>query len=213
MDIEFGIKFFSALFAIMNPFVVLPIFLSMTSGMPIAKQKKTAIQTVFYSAIMCLIISLAGQQIIGFFGITIDQFRTAGGIILFGIALSMLNGNDNKSHEGSENEKKEMSESNSISFYPMAFPMIVGPGTIATLIIFSHQATGVTHDIAYGLAVLAVIVLMFLVLFFSSSIGKLLSSQMRVIITRLMGMILAAISVEMITDGLLVILPGLGVAH
>lgn len=210
MDIEFGLKSFSALFAIMNPFLTLPIFLSMTVNESVAKQRSIAVQTVLYCAIMCAVIALGGQQIINFFGINIDQFRIAGGVILFGIALSMLNGKGAPSHEGTDHEKEDMTSGDNISFYPMAFPMIVGPGTIATLIIYAHQTNTFSQKVAFGVAGASILLIMFTVLFFASSIGKVLSSNMRIIITRLMGMILAAISVEMIADGLLVILPGLG---
>lgn len=203
-------KTFGAFFAIMNPFVNLPLFLALTAGFTIAQQRTLAVKITVFSAIMCAIILLAGQKIIGFFGITVDQFRIAGGVVLAHIAWSMLNGNPITSHHGTGAEKQHMEDLSGLAFYPITFPMIVGPGTIATLIIYTGKANGVEALLSIGSVVGAVLALLFVVLFFASYFGKVLSDTMRVIMTRLMGMILLAISVEMIVDGVKVVLPGLG---
>lgn len=212
MDFAFATKFLGALFAIMNPFINLPIFLAMTADKSVAEQRSMARVILLYTAVMCVIISLAGRYILGFFGITIDSFRVAGGLVLLGIALSMLNGQPITSHERGEQEKRaedSASPDNSIAFYPMTFPMIVGPGTIATLIVYASQSHQVEHYISFGVVLLAVLLALFVVLFFAATIGKLLSSKIRVVMTRLMGMILAAIAVEMVFDGAKAMLPGL----
>ncbi len=209
MDIAFATKFFGALFAIMNPFVNLPIFLSLTNGKPVAEQRSAAVRVAVYATIMCGVISFAGAKIIGFFGVTIDAFRVAGGLVLLGIAFSMLHGKEITSHERGEKEKEADEEQDSIAFYPMTFPMIVGPGTIAALIIYSAQADGLSRYVAFSAVLAAVLIALFTVLFFAAAIGKLLSAKMRVVMTRLMGMILAAIAVEMMFDGAKVLAPGL----
>jgi len=205
------VKAFGAFFAIMNPFVTLPIFLSLTSGFSVADQRVLAVRVTIYSAIMCALILLGGQQIIAFFGITIDQFRVAGGAVLASIAWSMLNGAPVASHQGSQVEqaKTQVSELAGMAFFPLTFPMIVGPGTIATLIIYAGHAKGMSGLLGVGAVVAAILVLLFLVLFFASAFGKVMSETARVITTRLMGMILLAIAVEMIVAGLTVLLPGL----
>lgn len=215
MDMAFAAKFLGALFAIMNPLVNLPIFLALTEGNAVAEQRKTATIITLYTAVMCAVIAVAGSAIIGFFGVTVDSFRVAGGLVLLGIALSMLNGKPITAHERAQHEKNAEDTANDassddIAFYPMTFPMIVGPGTIATLIIYSTQARGFPEYIAFGAVLAAILVALFLVLFFAATIGKLLSARMRVVMTRLMGMILAAIAVEMVFNGAKVMLPGLG---
>jgi multiple antibiotic resistance protein len=209
MDKSELIKAFGAFFAIMNPFVNLPIFLALTTGYAIARQRTLAVKIVFFSAIMCSIILVAGQMIIGFFGITVDQFRVAGGIVLVHIAWSMLNGEGVSSHQGSKDEQSNLSDLSALAFYPITFPMIVGPGTIATLIIYSGHARTLPDLIEIGGIVAIILAMLFVVLFFASSFGKVLSDTMRVIMTRLMGMILLAIAVAMVVDGLKVVLPGL----
>ena len=203
------IKAFGALFAIMNPFVNLPIFLALTAGFTVAQQRTLALKVTLFSAVMCGVILIAGQQIIGFFGITIDQFRIAGGIVLSHIAWSMLNGNDITSHHGTDKEQDHMQDLSSLAFYPVTFPIIVGPGTIATLIIYAGHTTSLSGMFGLGGVVGAILALLFVVLFFASFFGKILSDTMRVIMTRLMGMILLAIAVEMIVAGVVAVFPGL----
>lgn len=209
MDTAFLIKTFGAFFAIMNPFVNLPIFLSLTEGLSAAQQRRTALYVMAFSGAMCAVLAIAGQGILGFFGISVDDFRVAGGLVLLMIGLGMLNGSGNSSHERTAAERTEQPNLEQIAFYPMTFPMIVGPGTITALIVFYGQVDGVDTSTAFWSALIATLGLLGVVLFFAAEIGAHLSKTMRVIMTRLMGMILAAIAVDMIATGLRTLLPGL----
>ncbi|MEM9394770.1 MAG: MarC family protein [Pseudomonadota bacterium] len=209
MDTAFLIKTFGAFFAIMNPFVNLPIFLSLTEGLSAAQQRRTALYVMAFSVAMCAVLAIAGQGILGFFGISVDDFRVAGGLVLLMIGLGMLNGSGNSSHERTAAERTEQPNLEQIAFYPMTFPMIVGPGTITALIVFYGQVDGVDTSTAFWSALIATLGLLGVVLFFAAEIGAHLSKTMRVIMTRLMGMILAAIAVDMIATGLRTLLPGL----
>ena len=202
-------KAFGAFFAIMNPFVNLPIFMALTTGFSVAQQRKLAIKIALFSAVMCAVILLAGQAIIHFFGITVDQFRIAGGVVLAHIAWSMLNGDSISSHHGSTEEQGQMEDLSELAFYPITFPMIVGPGTIATLIIYASHATGLAQTLEVAVLVAVVLLMLFVVLFFASAFSKVLTDTMRVITTRLMGMILLAIAVSMVTAGISALFPGL----
>ncbi|MCY0147405.1 MarC family protein [Hoeflea sp. G2-23] len=202
-------KAFGAFFAIMNPFVNLPMFLALTAGFTVAQQRILATKITIFSAIMCAVILLAGQQIIDFFGITVDQFRIAGGVVLAHIAWSMLNGNSIASHHGTEKEQDHMQELSGLAFYPITFPMIVGPGTIATLIIYTGHAKGIEDLIGVGGIVGVILAMLFVVFFFAAFFGKVLSDTMRVIMSRLMGMILLVIALEMIVVGTKAVFPGL----
>jgi multiple antibiotic resistance protein len=124
----------------------------------------------------------------------------------------MLNGSNISSHQGTPNEKDQMKELSALAFYPITFPMIVGPGTIATLIIYASHAKNLEGLLLLGVVVGTVLAMLSVVLFFASGFGKVLSDTMRVITTRLMGMILLAISVSMIVAGVQVVLPGLASA-
>lgn len=209
MDHAELMKAFGAFFAIMNPFVNLPMFLALTAGFTVAQQRKLAANVAIFSAVMCALILFAGQQIIDFFGITVDQFRIAGGLVLAHIAWSMLNGNSIASHHGTDSEQEHIQDLSGLAFYPITFPMIVGPGTIATLIIYTGHAKGLEDLLAIGGVVGAILALLFIVFFFAAFFGKVLSDSMRVIMSRLMGMILLAIALEMILAGTKAVLPGL----
>ena len=207
------IKALGAFFAIMNPFVNLPLFLSLTQEQDAATQRRTAVRTTISSTVMCGVVLLLGATILRFFGIGVDDFRIAGGIVLLIISLSMLNGGGSSAHEGSTQEKAQHNVvadgGNDVAFYPMTFPILVGPGPIATIIVIQSQARGLGGHAAVAAALAAVLAALGIVLYFSASIGARLSMTMRTIMTRLMGMILASIAVQMIVVGIQHLFPGL----
>lgn len=209
MDTEFLVRLFGALFAIMNPFVNLPIFLSVCADRTPGEMRKVAVAVTGYSTVMCVLAAVGGQAILGFFGISVDDFRLAGGLVLLLIALGMLNGNDSTAHKGTSAEQAHHGDLENVAFYPLTFPIIVGPGTIATLVVFYAQIESTTQTVAFAVGLGSVLAILGGVLFFASAIGTLLSQTLRVIMTRLMGMILAAIAVDMMTTGLKALLPGL----
>lgn len=209
MDYALLVKAFGAFFAIMNPFMTLPIFLAMTSDFTVVEQRFLALKVALYAAIMCAVILLAGQAIIGFFGVSVSDFRIAGGLVLAHIAWSMLNGSPVASHHGSDSEQSHMAQLKGLAFHPITFPMIVGPGTIATIIVFTGQAQGLEMTLTIGIVIAVVLAMLLVVLYFAGSFGKVLSETMRVIMTRLMGMILLAIAVDMIIAGLATAFPKL----
>ena len=208
MDTALLAKALGGLFAIMNPFVALPIFLTLTGGYEVARQRKTAIRVAIDSLVLALVILVGGKAILGFFGVGVDDFRIAGGIVLMTIALGMLSGKGSSAHQGTRAEQghqaaaAEAQPQADVSFYPMAFPMMVGPGTITVIIVFAGSADGVGGYLAVVIALLVVVAILAGVLWFAPSIGHHMSQTLRVIMTRLMGMILAAIAVEMILTGL-----------
>lgn len=109
MDTALLIKAFAGLFAIMNPFVALPMFLTLTAGYDASRQRRTAVRVVLFSAVMTAVILVSGSAVLHFFGIDVDDFRVAGGIVLLMIALGMLNGGSSV-HSGSKDEQKHQSD-------------------------------------------------------------------------------------------------------
>ena len=105
MDLTLLVKALGAFFAIMNPFVNLPLFLSLTAGQEPAQQRRTAWRTTLFSALMCAVVAVSGSALLRFFGISLDDFRVAGGLVLLTIALGMLSGRGASAHEGSKTEK------------------------------------------------------------------------------------------------------------
>lgn len=210
MDTALLVKALGGFFAIMNPFVALPVFLALTSGYDQKRQRRTGVRVVRYSLIMAGVLMVGGPAILGFFGVQVNHFRVAGGIVLMTIALGMLHGSS-AAHSGSkeENAQQTRDADADVSFYPLTFPMILGPGTITAIIVFTGQAQGFAGYAAVVAALLIVLALLFVVLWFAPVIGHRMSQTLRVIMTRLMGMILAAIAVEMVIVGLQALIPAL----
>lgn len=211
MSEDFAITMFGALFAVMNPFINLPVFLGLTDDLDQTEQRKTAIQIIAYTAVGCAIVAVGGSEILKFFGVSIDAFRVAGGMVLVSIGFNMLNGRNSTAHHRTEREKEVGAkvEVESIAFYPMTFPMLIGPGTITTLILAAQRVQKPEDWFVYAGCVGVVLGLMAIVFFFAGNIGRYLSVTARTIMTRLMGMILIAIAVGMVAEGAKALLPGL----
>ncbi|WP_347348205.1 MarC family protein [Nigerium sp.] len=205
------VQAFGGLFAIMNPFVALPMFLALTTGYDLRRQRTTAVRVALFSVLMTAVIIASGSAVLTFFGVSVNDFRVAGGIVLLMIALGMLNGGS-AAHSGSADERKHQEAQagqGDVAFYPLTFPMLVGPGTITTIIVFTGHVDSVAGYVAVSAAALATIAVLFVVLWFAPAIGHHLGQTLRTIMTRLMGMILAGIAVSMVVAGLAALLPGL----
>ncbi|MEM9144662.1 MAG: MarC family protein [Pseudomonadota bacterium] len=209
MDTVFLMKVAGGLFAIMNPFTNLPIFLSLTQGQSDSEIRRTALGVLAGVAAMCTVVALAGQAILALFDIGVDEFRLAGGLVVLTIGLGMLNGQDSSAHHGTKAEQAHHDELAQIAFYPMTFPILVGPGSITTILVFAGEADGAAQTLAFWVGLGGVTALLGVVLLSASVIGHMLGQTLRVVMTRLMGMILAAIAVGMIATGAKALLPGL----
>ncbi|MEX0306760.1 MAG: MarC family protein [Ruegeria sp.] len=209
METTLAVGFFGALFAIMNPITNLPVFLSVTQELPTSDQRKVAVKTALYCVILGGAFAAIGSQALGLFGISVDDLRVAGGLVVLMIGLNMLNGNESSSHHGTEGEKKSYPAPETVAFYPLAFPILVGPGTITTLILYAHHIKTPVEAIVYAGVFLFVVALLLVTFWNASALAERLSDNARVIMSRFMGMILAAIAISMIADGLKALLPGL----
>jgi len=210
MDVTFFLKLFAALFAIVNPIANLPVFLSLTSGRTPAGQRNVAATLSIALAVGVVVVGLAGKMILDVFGIGIDDFRLAGGFLILLIALHMVNGGSSSSHSGTEEEKAHHeAREESPAIYPLTVPILLGPGTIATLIIFREHAADAADKVAYWAAAGATVALLAATFFAAPYLGRMLGQTATSIMSRLMGMILAAIAMEMMIDSLKSLLPGL----
>ncbi len=194
----------------MNPISNLPVFLSVTEGAPVAVQRQIAVKVAVFALIMGAVIAVAGNQVLTLFGISVDDFRVPGGIVVLMIGLGMLHGSDSSTHHGTADEQAAYPDAATVAFYPLTFPIIVGPGTITTLIVFWGQADGAADKLTFGIVFAALVAMLAVAFYFAADLGRILSASARVIMSRLMGMILAAIAVDMIATGLKALLPGLG---
>jgi multiple antibiotic resistance protein len=209
MDQVLFLKLFAALFAIMNPIANLPVFLSLTADKGEGFQRKVALTLLISLSIGSVVIGLSGDIILKVFGISLDAFRLAGGFLILLIALNLISGEKSKSHHGTDKERAHHEEQENPAIYPLTVPILLGPGSISTMIIFRGQVTGTSEEIAYVAAIAAAVGVLIVTFFAAPYLSRFLGQTATSVMSRLMGMILAAIAMEMMTGSLKVLLPGL----
>lgn len=200
---------FVALFAISNPITCTAMFLSMTPDDSEAERRRIAIKTSIAVFVIMLASVWLGRYILDLFGISEDAFRTAGGLIVVMIGMTMLMPKDEGggAHKLTDDEHAEAIEKKDISVVPMAMPMIAGPGLIVTLISFAHLSKS-TLDLGILSVVCVVYTLSIAVcLYYSGIITKFLSDSAMTITSRVMGLLLMAIGVQMLQMGLMGLFP------
>ncbi|WP_170760498.1 MarC family protein [Ruegeria lacuscaerulensis] len=194
------LKFLAALLAIFNPLYGIPIFLSMTDGCSTSERKRIALIVTGTVVIVALIAVLVGEEILAVFGIDIPSFRIAGGLIILGVGMSMLNASDRPQGDQKAVEEGERKKSN-IAVVPLAIPLTIGPGTIATTIVFAHTLSDGAEIVTLGSAVLIACAIVGLGLLFADPISRFFGPTMINVITRVMAIILVAVAVEMVLTG------------
>lgn len=148
-----------------------------------------------------------GQAILEAFGISIASFRVAGGFLIFLMGFHMLQAKTSAvSHTKEENQAAQ--EASSIAIVPLAIPLLAGPGTISSVIVFAHNTQSLAEKIGLAIVILALATFIFITYSFAPAIGKLLGKTGMNIVTRIMGLITMAIAVEFMANGLEVLFPG-----
>ncbi|HHH89578.1 MAG TPA: MarC family protein [Aliiroseovarius sp.] len=188
---------FFTLFVVIDPIGLSPMFLALTKGMAPAHRRAVAWRAVLISAAILTLFALFGEAVLGFMGISMAAFRIAGGALLFLTALDMLFERRTKRRKG------QAHADNDPSVFPLATPLIAGPGAIATMILLTGNAGGDWLVIGAMLGVmLAVLASVLLAFFVGASVEKLLGDTGINVVTRLLGMLLAALAVQFVLDGL-----------
>jgi multiple antibiotic resistance protein len=195
-------------FAILSPFSAIPIFLSLTAGQDGIERKKTAITASIATALTMIISVWLGETILNVFGISIPSFRVAGGILLLLMSINMINAQVPRQKNTPEELEEAIETDKAIAIVPLAIPLLAGPGAISTVILYSHQANGTSHLFIMSFIITFVVFLIFLALRMAVPLSKTLGKTGINIISRIMGLILAAIAIEFITSGLIKLFPG-----
>jgi multiple antibiotic resistance protein len=206
MEREALTAFFISLLAISNPLGNLVIFLSLAQGRPTKELRKLGAKIAISYFVVALVTLWFGPKILGLFGISLSAFEVAGGLIVLTIGFSMLHGKDNKSH-GGEEDHKEHKDKEDISVVPMTIPIFGGPGAMTAIIVNSRKLESFSDKLELGVACGLVALIIFFVLYFSSTVIKVLGDAGIKILGRVMGLILVAIAVSMIVSGLKEIFP------
>jgi multiple antibiotic resistance protein len=201
-------KFFIGLLAIVNPVGSIPIFLDACRDMD-AKERNTTGKMVFITVLTVLLVVLvSGEYILTLFGITINSFRVAGGILLFIMALSMLHARVSSTRQTRE-EARDLENRDSVAIVPLGVPLLAGPGAISTVILYSHQYNAPIDYLILGGIIISVSLTVWLCLRISIRMRDMMGQTGINIITRIMGLIMAAIGVEIIASGLKGMFPNL----
>lgn len=198
MDTAFLITAFVTLFVIIDPPGMTPMFLALTQGMDQARRRTIALRACLTGGIMLICFAAFGEQLLGFIGISMPAFRVAGGLLLFLTALEMLFERRSKRRE----DRVEEDDHEDPSVFPLAVPLISGPGAITSVILLSGQQTGWS---GFGIVVgvmLSVLLMVYLCFLSASFFERLLGKTGIIVLTRVLGMLLAALAVQFVLDGI-----------
>ena len=197
-----------ALLAIVNPIGVIPFFIHFTQGFSRPQRQRTIRIAAFSAFVVIAVSALAGLKIIAFFGISLGSFQVGGGMLLLMSALQMLNAQPAESRQGdlAEGEDK-VDAGDSIAIVPLTIPLLTGPATISTMVIYADKTRHwweMAILVAYGVAIGVAVWIAFNL---SGRIARVLGTTGINVMTRLMGLILAALAVEVMSDGLVTLFP------
>ena len=202
------LTFLIGIFAILNPLGTIPIFLGLMAGRSSEEMRRTAFKTAVAVAVILVFAVWAGESLLTFFGIGIPAFRIGGGILLLIIAIAMFDAKISMArHTPAEQVEAELKED--ISVVPMAVPLLAGPGAISLTIVDAHQAMGWSGKLMLSGGIILIAIIVWAVLWLAEPIGKRLGTTGLNIATRLMGLLLAAMAVQLMAGGMLSLFPGL----
>ena len=201
---------FVTLFVVIDPPGCAPIYAGLTSDATRAQARSMALRASFIAGIILLIFALFGESLLAGLHIELDSFRIAGGIMLFLIALDMVfEKRTQRREERAEKVRVENAarpEVDDVSVFPMAMPMIAGPGSIATIMLLMSRSHGTAQTLVVLGALAAVLLMTALALVAAGPLMKLLGARVEAVITRLLGVLLAALAAQYVIDGIKAVL-------
>lgn len=201
-DPAFLITVFVTLFVVIDPIGLAPIFVALTQGRSPAARRAIALRACVISVGLLTLFGLAGEGVLAFIGISMPAFRIAGGILLFLTALDMLFERRTRRREHRAESEAEDEHSDDPSVFPLAMPLIAGPGAMASMILLAGQVQGDWIGIlTVHLVMIAVVALAFALFLSAGLLERALGRMGTLVITRLLGMLLAALSVQFVIDG------------
>ena len=199
---ELFISAFITLFVVIDPPGCAPIYAGLTKGASAAQSRAMAIRACLIALAILLVFALFGEPLLAALHIELDAFRAAGGIMLFLIALDMVFEKRTQRREARAEKIRDTPEIEDVSVFPMAMPMLAGPGAIASVMLLESNAAGLEGTLTVLAALAAVMVLTLLALIAASPLMKLFGARVEAVITRLLGVLLAALAAQYVIDGL-----------
>ena len=200
--IELFLSAFVSFFVVIDPPGCAPIFHGLTAGATPAHRRAMAIRAVIVATIILIAFAFIGEPLLAVLGIDLDSFRIAGGIMLFFIAMEMVFEKRTQRREDRAEKVKGTAAVEDVSIFPMAMPMIAGPGSIATVMLLMARAKGLEASFAVAGALIANLLIMLAALLAIGPLMRLLGQNVEAVMTRVLGVILAALAVQFVIDGL-----------
>jgi len=193
---------FVTLLVTIDPPGLAPLFLALTGGMNRSQRQQVAIRASLIGFIVLAVFALAGAEILGVFGITLPAFRVAGGMLLFFIAFEMIFEKRQDRKEKSADTAITQDMIHDIAAFPLAIPLIAGPGAISATVLLSGKFHGPLSVLGLIAIILTCLVISYLVFVLAEHIDRFLGATGRSVLTRLLGVILAALAVQFVADGI-----------
>jgi len=200
------INYFVSLVVICSPLSALPAFLSLTHGRSENEIKRTGIVAGAAVGVILIVVIWMGSPILHFFGVGIPAFRFAGGFVVFMLSLSMLQAEQSRMKQTSE-DQKAASRKHSIAVVPLAMPIMAGPGAISRVIVAVNEYPGMLNQLSLSISAVAVAAVLGTVLYFATNIEAALGRTGINIINRIGGLILAAMATQSMAAGLIGLFP------
>ncbi|KFD18822.1 MULTISPECIES: YchE family NAAT transporter [Tatumella] len=212
-DLPTYIKFYIGLFALVNPVGIIPVFITLTSTQGTAERHKTNMTANLSVAIILWISLLLGNSILALFGISIDSFRIAGGILVVTIAMSMISGKIGEDKQNKQ-EKAQTSETHeNLGVVPLALPLMAGPGAISSTIVWGTRYDSWVNILCFSVMIALFAASCWLLFRAAPMMARVLGQTGINVITRIMGLLLMALGIEFIVTGIRALFPGLSVMH
>ena len=193
---------FITLFVVLDPPGCAPIYAGLTTGASAAQRRAMAIRACAIAGVILLIFALFGEDLLGALHIELDSFRIAGGLMLFLIALDMVFEKRTQRREQRAEAVKATAEVEDVSVFPMAMPMLAGPGAIATVMLLEGEAQGLRGSLIVLAALVAVLALTLVALLAAAPLMTLVGAKVEAVVTRVLGVLLGALAAQYVIDGL-----------
>ncbi|HUC51119.1 MAG TPA: MarC family protein [Xanthobacteraceae bacterium] len=208
MLLDYAISAFVTVFVVVDPVAMAPTFLAVTDGMPREARKTVALRASFIAGIILIGTALVGNRLLLLFGISLAAFRIAGGLLLFWIAAEMVFGVRSR-HEGEAAEQAMEERVRNVAAFPLAIPLLAGPGAIAATVLLAGRAGNDWTLLGVLVGIEALVAAFCLITFIlAQRISGLLGVTGNIVLSRLLGVLLAALAVQYVVDGIRAVMAG-----
>jgi len=195
------LNYFLVLFIVLDPFGVVWLFAAMTPHDSWLQRRNMAIRGVMLATIILYIFFFAGESILTWMGISLPAFRIAGGILLFLLSLEMVFARQSGLRSTTRGEQDEAQQKEDISVFPLAFPLLAGPGALTTIILMAAQVRTISEQLIYSAVIFVNCLVALLILLAAQRVTALLGQTGSNVVSRLLGLLLSALAVQFVLDG------------